>query len=41
MNVNGEGMPFSQSTYGFAIVCGITLLVCLIVAFFLKKRKML
>ncbi len=41
MNVNGDGMPFSQSQYGFAIVCGITLLVCLIVAFFLKKRKML
>ena len=41
MNVNGEGMPFSQSRFGFAIVCGITLLVCLIVAFFLKKRKML
>lgn len=41
MNVNGDGMPFSQSPYGFAIVCGITLLVCLVVAFFLKKRKML
>ncbi len=41
MNVNGEGMPFAASRYGFAIVCGITLLVCIIVAFFLKKRKML
>lgn len=41
MNVNGAGMPFSQSRFGFAIVCGITLLVCLVVAFFLKKRKML
>ncbi len=41
MNVNGEGMPFSSSPYGFTIVCGITLFVCLVVAFFLKKRKML
>ncbi len=41
MNVNGEGMPFAGSRYGFAIVCGITLMVCVIVAFFLKKRKML
>lgn len=41
MNVNGEGMPFASSPYGFTIVCGITLLVCIIVAFFLKKRKMM
>lgn len=41
MNVNAEGMPFANSPYGFTIVCGITLLVCLIVAFFLRKRKML
>lgn len=41
MNVNGEGMPFAASRYGFAIVCGITLMVCIVVAFFLKRRKML
>ena len=41
MNVNGEGMPFAGSRYGFTIVCGITLLVCVVVAFFLKRRKML
>ncbi len=41
MNVNAEGMPFANSPFGFTIVCGITLFVCLVVAFFLKKRKML
>ncbi len=41
MNVNGEGMPFASSPYGFAIVCGFTFMVCLIVLFVLKKRKML
>ena len=41
MNVNGKSMPFADSPFGFAIICGIILLVCLIVAFVLKKRKML
>lgn len=41
MNVNGEGMPFAGSTYGFLIVCVITLVISIIVTFILKKRKML
>lgn len=41
MNVDGRWMPLSQTPYGFSIICGITLLICCIVAIFLKKRKML
>ena len=41
MNVNGKGMPFSASVYGFGIVCLITLLVCIITMIFLHKKKML
>ena len=41
MNVNESGMPFSGSSWGFAIICGATLLICIITLVFLKKRKML
>lgn len=41
MNVSGEGMPLSGSPWGFAIICGVTLFVCLITMLILKKRKML
>ena len=41
MNVAGEWMPLSSTPYGFYIICGITLLICIIVAFVLKKKKML
>ena len=41
MNVNAEGMPLSGSPWGFAIICGMTLLICIMTLFILKKRKML
>lgn len=41
MNVSGKWMPLSSTPYGFGIICGITLLICIIVLFVLKKRKML
>ena len=41
MNVDGNGMPFSNSVAGFGIVCLITLLVCIITMFVLRKKKML
>lgn len=41
MNVSSKWVPLANTPYGFLIICGIILLVCLIVAFFLKKRKML
>ncbi len=41
MNVASEGMPLSGSVWGFAIICGVTLLVCVLTLIILKKRKML
>lgn len=41
MNVSGKWMPLSNTPYGFGIICAFIFVVCLIVAFCLKKRKML
>lgn len=41
MNVSGEWMPLSDTPYGFFIICVLTLLICILVAVILKKRKML
>lgn len=41
MNVNLEGMPFADSASGFAIVCGITLAICVVAAWILHKKHML
>lgn len=41
MNVSEKWMPFSNTPYGFYIICGIILMVCILVAFILRKRKML
>lgn len=41
MNVNPESMPFSASPYGFLIVCIITLVICIVTYFVLKKKKLL
>lgn len=41
MNVNGDGMPFSKSPWGFAIICVLTLVICVVVALILRKKKML
>lgn len=41
MNVNSVGMPFSASPWGFAIICGITVLICVVVLIVLKRRRML
>ena len=40
MNVSGKWMPLSQTPYGFYIVCGIMVLICVIVLLILRKRKM-
>lgn len=40
MNVLGEGIPFAGSPWGFAIICGITLFICILTILILKKRKM-
>lgn len=41
MNVSGKWMPLSSTPYGFGIICGITFMICLLVALILHKRKML
>ncbi len=41
MNVNGAGMPLSDSPYGFGIICGIIFLICGITLWVLRKKKML
>ena len=41
MNVSGKGMPLSNSVYGFGIICLMTLVICLVIAVILHKRKML
>ncbi|MBQ9198907.1 MAG: magnesium transporter CorA family protein [Lachnospiraceae bacterium] len=41
MNVAGRWMPLSQTPYGFYIICGIIVLICIIVMWVLKRKKML
>lgn len=41
MNVGGKWMPFSSTPHGFAIICVITLLLCIGVMLWLRKKKML
>jgi len=41
MNVAGEWMPFATTAYGFEIIVGIILVICVIVLWFLRKKKML
>lgn len=41
MNVKTEGMPFADSIWGFAIVCVITLIICILSLLVLRKKKML
>ena len=41
MNVAAEWMPLSTTPFGFEIICGITLLLCGITLWILKRKKML
>ncbi len=41
MNVDGRWMPLANTPFGFEIICGIILVICLIIALVLKKKKML
>ena len=41
INVGGKWMPFSSTPHGFAIICLITLLLCVFVMLWLRKKKML
>ena len=41
MNVNLEGMPFAENPFGFGIVCGLILAICISAAWILHKKHML
>lgn len=41
MNVAGEWMPFANTPFGFEIITGIILLICVVVMWVLRKKKML
>lgn len=41
MNVEEEGMPLAGSIYGFGVICIISLLLCVLITYVLKKRNML
>ena len=41
MKVGGEWMPFAKTPFGFEIISGIILLICIIVLWVLRKKKML
>lgn len=41
MNVNEKWMPFANTPHGFLIICVLTLLICIITMWILKKKKML
>ena len=41
MNVVSEGMPFADTPWGFGIITGITVIICVIALIVLKRRKML
>ena len=41
MNVDGRWMPLSTTPYGFYIIVGVILLICVGVLWFLKKKKMM
>ena len=40
MNVNVAGMPFARSPYGFPIIIGCSVIVCLIIAWIFSKRDL-
>ena len=41
MNVSGRWMPFSETPFGFAIICVLTLIICIVTMVVLRRRKML
>ena len=41
MNVAAAWMPFAQVPFGFEIICGIIVIICIITMWILKKKRML
>lgn len=40
MNVNTQWMPLSNAPYGFGIICAMVAIICIVMLFILKKRKL-
>lgn len=41
MNVDGSFAPFANSPFGFPVICVLTLLICIVTLFVLRKKRML
>jgi tRNA uridine 5-carboxymethylaminomethyl modification enzyme len=41
MNTNGDYMPFAKMPFGFYLICIFIVIICAIVVWFMKKKKML
>lgn len=41
MNVNASGVPLAASTHGFAIICGIMVVICVLLLLWLRKKRIL
>lgn len=41
MNVNEVGVPFADSPFGFFIICALMVVVCTVILYVLRKKKML
>ena len=41
MNVNAQWVPFANTAHGFAIVCGIIVIVCILVFLLMRKKRIL
>ena len=41
MNVNSEWVPLANTAHGFLIICVATLVLCILVLLFLKKKRIL
>jgi magnesium transporter len=41
MNLDERWMPFATVEHGFAIICGIIVLVCVLVLLWLRKKRIL
>ena len=40
MNVDSKWVPFANTAYGFGVICLITLLICLLLMLFLRKKRL-
>ena len=41
MNVNSKWVPFANTAHGFAIICGIIIIICILILIMLKKKRIL